>query len=163
MVCRPLESEFKSWCAHSKKLAGLVDDFIHRIEYGTQTRQGPHLTWRSHFHQKVGWGTWLESFLITERDWFQTDQNIDESLETGGLLEVVRAFCKSFEKMFWTFSTCFMVDLSCLRRRNRKHKEVLYWRGENKRGTMFAYMSHLLLLGKFEYTGGPIFKVVLEC
>ena len=26
-----------------------------------------------------------------------------------------------------------------------------------------AYMSHLLLLGKFEYSGGPIFKVVLEC
>ena len=25
------------------------------------------------------------------------------------------------------------------------------------------HMSHLLLLGKFEYTGGPIFKVVLEC
>ena len=25
------------------------------------------------------------------------------------------------------------------------------------------YMSHLLLLGKFEYSGGPIFKVVLEC
>ena len=24
-------------------------------------------------------------------------------------------------------------------------------------------MSHLLLLGKFEYTRGPIFKVVLEC
>ena len=24
-------------------------------------------------------------------------------------------------------------------------------------------MTHLLLLGKFEYTGGPIFKVVLEC
>ena len=24
-------------------------------------------------------------------------------------------------------------------------------------------MSHLLLLGKFEYTGGPILKVVLEC
>ena len=24
-------------------------------------------------------------------------------------------------------------------------------------------MSHLLLLGKFEYSGGPIFKVVLEC
>ena len=26
-----------------------------------------------------------------------------------------------------------------------------------------AYMSQLLLLGKFEYGGGPIFKVVLEC
>ena len=26
-----------------------------------------------------------------------------------------------------------------------------------------CYMTHLLLLGKFEYTGGPIFKVVLEC
>ena len=26
-----------------------------------------------------------------------------------------------------------------------------------------GYMSHLLLLGKFEYGGGPIFKVVLEC
>ena len=27
----------------------------------------------------------------------------------------------------------------------------------------FPYMTQLLLLGKFEYTGGPIFKVVLEC
>ena len=26
-----------------------------------------------------------------------------------------------------------------------------------------ADMSHLLLLGKFEFGGGPIFKVVLEC
>ena len=26
-----------------------------------------------------------------------------------------------------------------------------------------AYMSQLLLLGKFEYGGGLIFKVVLEC
>ena len=25
------------------------------------------------------------------------------------------------------------------------------------------YMSQFLLLGKFEYGGGPIFKVVLEC
>ena len=25
------------------------------------------------------------------------------------------------------------------------------------------YMTQLLLLGKFEYTRGPIFKVVLEC
>jgi len=33
-------------------------------------------------------------------DWFITDQNIDEILETGGKLEAVRAFCKSFEKMF---------------------------------------------------------------
>ena len=28
---------------------------------------------------------------------------------------------------------------------------------------LFPYMSQLLLLGKFEYGGGPIFKVVLEC
>ena len=28
---------------------------------------------------------------------------------------------------------------------------------------MIRYMTQLLLLGKFEYTGGPIFKVVLEC
>ena len=26
-----------------------------------------------------------------------------------------------------------------------------------------THMTQLLLLGKFEYTGGPIFKVVLEC
>ena len=26
-----------------------------------------------------------------------------------------------------------------------------------------VFMTQLLLLGKFEYTGGPIFKVVLEC
>ena len=28
---------------------------------------------------------------------------------------------------------------------------------------VLSYTSHLLLLGKSEYTGGPIFKVVLEC
>ena len=28
---------------------------------------------------------------------------------------------------------------------------------------VFLHMTQLLLLGKFEYTGGPIFKVVLEC
>ena len=27
----------------------------------------------------------------------------------------------------------------------------------------YFYKSQLLLLGKFEYGGGPIFKVVLEC
>ena len=27
----------------------------------------------------------------------------------------------------------------------------------------FLYMSHSQMLGKFEYGGGPIFKVVLEC
>ena len=27
---------------------------------------------------------------------------------------------------------------------------------------LFLYMSQLLLLGKFEYGGGPIFKVVLD-
>ena len=30
-------------------------------------------------------------------------------------------------------------------------------------GLLCLYMSQLLLLGKFEYGGGPIFKVVLEC
>ena len=28
---------------------------------------------------------------------------------------------------------------------------------------VYLYTTQLLLLGKFEYTGGPIFKVVLEC
>ena len=32
-----------------------------------------------------------------------------------------------------------------------------------KRAKKVLHKSHLLLLGKFEYTGGPIFKVVLEC
>ena len=29
--------------------------------------------------------------------------------------------------------------------------------------SLLLFMSQLLLLGKFEYGGGPIFKVVLEC
>ena len=37
-------------------------------------------------------------------------------------------------------------------------KQVKLFRDENLKD-----MSQLLLLGKFEYTGGPIFKVVLEC
>ena len=28
---------------------------------------------------------------------------------------------------------------------------------------LYTYMTHSQMLGKFEYTGGPIFKVVLEC
>ena len=28
---------------------------------------------------------------------------------------------------------------------------------------LLAYMSHSQMLGKFEYGGGPIFKVVIEC
>ena len=39
-------------------------------------------------------------------------------------------------------------------------RRVVEYREDLKRG---VYMSHLLLLGKFEYSGGPIFKVVLEC
>ena len=31
------------------------------------------------------------------------------------------------------------------------------------RNSQLCPKSHLLLLGKFEYGGGPIFKVVLEC
>ena len=36
------------------------------------------------------------------------------------------------------------------------------WYGVSK-GLLCLYMSHCQMLGKFEYTGGPIFKVVLEC
>ena len=36
---------------------------------------------------------------------------------------------------------------------------VLKWIGY----ILEEYMSQLLLLGKFEYGEGPIFKVVLEC
>ena len=35
--------------------------------------------------------------------------------------------------------------------------------GEKEVEEKKSNMSQLLLLGKFEYTGGPIFKVVLEC
>ena len=37
------------------------------------------------------------------------------------------------------------------------------WINSIKVGLGFLDMTQLLLLGKFEYTGGPIFKVVLEC
>ena len=33
----------------------------------------------------------------------------------------------------------------------------------NMNGLCMKDMSQLLLLGKFQYGGGPIFKVVLEC
>ena len=36
--------------------------------------------------------------------------------------------------------------------------------GEHSRLILYEnHMSHLLMLGKFEYGGGPIFKVVIEC
>ena len=34
---------------------------------------------------------------------------------------------------------------------------------QNGSFSVLQHMSQLLLLGKFEYSGGPIFKVVLEC
>ena len=52
----------------------------------------------------------------------------------------------------WTENFLHKCDLSCL---------AIHWSlaavGEREG------MSQLLLLGKFEYGGGPIFKVVLEC
>ena len=42
---------------------------------------------------------------------------------------------------------------------------LLWWRGvsQYKDGDATEDMSHSQMLGKFEYGGGPIFKVVLEC
>ena len=53
---------------------------------------------------------------------------------------------------------------------------ISYWEQQRLKGLDFCHqkfdhieqnnvihMSQLLLLGKFEYGGGPIFKVVLEC
>ena len=47
--------------------------------------------------------------------------------------------------------------------RERRNNQVSPLRASSRgQGGQFN-RSHLLLLGKFEYTGGPIFKVVLEC
>ena len=44
-------------------------------------------------------------------------------------------------------------------KKNKKEKEENIW----KRKSGKKDMSHSQMLGKFEYGGGPIFKVVLEC
>ena len=46
-----------------------------------------------------------------------------------------------------------------------QHQIIILERGRIKTLHFFieAYMTHSLMLGKFEYTRGPIFKVVLEC
>ena len=40
---------------------------------------------------------------------------------------------------------------------------VVFWWIKTRIKSVRLNMTQLLLLGKFEYTGGPIFKVVLEC
>ena len=48
----------------------------------------------------------------------------------------------------------------------KRIKEKLICQGRGSRVTEdfeSTYMTQLLLLGKFKYGGGPIFKVVLEC
>ena len=44
-----------------------------------------------------------------------------------------------------------------------KGKYILYLLKPMSTVREILHMSQLLLLGKFEYGGGPIFKVVLEC
>ena len=44
-----------------------------------------------------------------------------------------------------------------------KQKTQALYKEKIKTDTKFLRRSQLLLLGKFEYGGGPIFKVVLEC
>ena len=51
--------------------------------------------------------------------------------------------------------------MAALRRAVKKHVEQVKKLFQSEKAT--SDMSHLLLLGKFEYGGGPIFKVVLEC
>ena len=42
-------------------------------------------------------------------------------------------------------------------------REVAVVREADKANDESPDMTHSQMLGKFEYTGGPIFKVVLEC
>ena len=43
------------------------------------------------------------------------------------------------------------------------HLSEYFLKMNKKVSSTGMYMTQLLLLGKFEYGGGPIFKVVLEC
>ena len=40
---------------------------------------------------------------------------------------------------------------------------VIFYSEPQATTNFMVHMSQMLLLGKFEYGGGPIFKVVLEC
>ena len=64
--------------------------------------------------------------------------------------ELMTTYFPSFLLLAITFSTTFF-------------KPFFFEAALSVNLTTIPDMTQLLLLGKFEYTGGPIFKVVLEC
>ena len=59
----------------------------------------------------------------------------------------------------WRCQLCFDCDILHTFLKQRKSYAMLMQLDVN----VIVYMTHSQMLGKFEYTGGPIFKVVLEC
>ena len=80
----------------------------------------------------------------------------------------------SWTQMFTMRYICMMINYAALSFQTKYHQIIpaichLFLQGQNFRRIKFTNiryasdMTQLLLLGKFEYTGEPIFKVVLEC
>ena len=94
---------------------------------------------------------------------------------------LLRYICsQSLDWVWQSGKSCWLEEIECSSNHSRRFsldKDLMLFFQVSCSGTttlmwtmtywldMWIYvdMSHLLLLGKFEYTGGPIFKVVLEC
>ena len=57
----------------------------------------------------------------------------------------------------------FLAGVNFYRFNAKNWQFTVYFDVITQKNGNFLCMSQLLLLGKFEYGGGPIFKVVLEC
>ena len=67
-------------------------------------------------------------------------EDVGGRLDIGEQLIPLLLLCPSYDWAAWPFPSVFLFSLFYI-----------------------IYMTQLLQLGKFEYGGGPIFKVVLEC
>ena len=110
------------------------------------------VNYSSHFSPKQFWGHFDKYIFENEHLW---TLNICES---WGFL--------SFSSVHWatiiSASEVWRYELYGMQMSGR---DICVWWTISvyKKIYMVDHMSQLLLLGKFEYTGGPIFKVVLEC
>ena len=97
--------------------------------------------------------------LLTTNNHFETEEEIPGPFAPRFQVALIMTIFHDSLTIF----LCYLVfqDLEMLqggRPMIRSGKTMIYMIYMN-----IIYMSHLLLLGKFEYGGGPIFKVVLEC
>ena len=111
------------------------------------------------WHSEMEWGRWRIKDFFFSNSYFQNIQEVEKrgaaksfSTNSGSRLN------QQYQKEYTSFAKNFQT-----RGAYRQARPGTVMIGTSLTLELKQNMSQLLMLGKLEYGGGPIFEVVLEC